>query len=76
MIITNNLVEPNVLKSYIKAKFVEEFLSLFDSENPAERDILKNILHKLYAKVSFYSEFFSIPTKFVSIAMCRVTRFN
>ena len=26
MCITSNLVEPNVLKSYIKAKFVEEFL--------------------------------------------------
>ena len=51
MIVTSNLVEVNVLKAYIKSKFVEEFLSLLDSEDPAERDILKNILHKLYAKV-------------------------
>ena len=52
MIITSNLVEVNMLKSFIKARFVEEFLALFESEEPLERDILKNILHKMYAKVS------------------------
>ena len=31
---------------------VQEFLELFDSEESVERDYLKNILHKLYAKVS------------------------
>ena len=33
-------------------QFVQEFLDLFDSEESVERDYLKNILHKLYAKVS------------------------
>lgn len=33
-------------------QFVQEFLELFDSEESVERDYLKNILHKLYAKVS------------------------
>ena len=31
---------------------MQEFLELFDSEESVERDYLKNILHKLYAKVS------------------------
>jgi serine/threonine-protein phosphatase 2A regulatory subunit B' len=30
---------------------VQEFLELFDSEESVERDYLKNILHKLYAKL-------------------------
>ena len=33
-------------------QFVQDFLELFDSEESVERDYLKNILHKLYAKVS------------------------
>jgi len=32
---------------------VQDFLELFDSEESVERDYLKNILHKLYAKVSW-----------------------
>lgn len=32
---------------------MQEFLELFDSEESVERDYLKNILHKLYAKVGF-----------------------
>jgi hypothetical protein len=36
---------------YVTPQFVQEFLELFDSEESVERDYLKNILHKLYAKV-------------------------
>ncbi len=32
---------------------MQEFLELFDSEESVERDYLKNILHKLYAKVGY-----------------------
>lgn len=39
------------LKVYVTPQFVQEFLELFDSEESVERDYLKNILHKLYAKV-------------------------
>jgi serine/threonine-protein phosphatase 2A regulatory subunit B' len=39
------------LKVYITPSFVQEFLQLFDSEEPRERDYLKNILHRLYAKL-------------------------
>lgn len=43
------------LKGYISHGFIQEFLSLFDSEEPREREYLKNILHRLYAKVDFLS---------------------
>lgn len=43
------------LKVYVTPQFVQEFLELFDSEESVERDYLKNILHKLYAKVIFIS---------------------
>ena len=39
------------IKVYITPAFVQEFLQLFDSEEPRERDYLKNILHRLYAKL-------------------------
>jgi len=31
--------------------FFKEFLELFDAEEPREREYLKNILHRLYAKL-------------------------
>ena len=43
--------DQGMLKIYINRSFVERFLDLFDSQNPSEREFLKNILHKLYAKV-------------------------
>lgn len=39
------------LKVFITHNFIQEFLELFDSEEPRERDYLKNILHRLYAKL-------------------------
>lgn len=39
------------LRIYINHKFIQEFLELFDSEEPKEREFLKNILHRLYAKL-------------------------
>ena len=47
----NDYVEVSVLKSFITASFIQEFLGLFESEEPVERDVLKNVLHKLYSKV-------------------------
>ena len=52
MILANDKVEAKTLKSYCTPQFIQEFLGLFESEDPVERDILKNILHKLYSKVS------------------------
>ncbi|CAG9325210.1 unnamed protein product [Blepharisma stoltei] len=38
------------LKVFITPSFIQDFLQLFDSEEPRERDYLKNILQLLYAK--------------------------
>jgi len=53
-LVINESVEVRSLKVYVTPQFVQEFLELFDSEESVERDYLKNILHKLYAKVSLY----------------------
>ena len=50
-LVINEAVEVRSLKVYITPQFVQEFLELFDSEESVERDYLKNILHKLYAKL-------------------------
>jgi serine/threonine-protein phosphatase 2A regulatory subunit B' len=51
-LVVNETVEVRQIKIYVTPQFVQEFLELFDSEESVERDYLKNILHKLYAKVS------------------------
>lgn len=51
-LVINEAVDVKSLKIYVTPAFVQEFLELFDSEESVERDYLKNILHKLYAKVS------------------------
>ena len=50
-LVINDAVEVRSLKVYVTPQFVQEFLELFDSEESVERDYLKNILHKLYAKL-------------------------
>lgn len=50
-LVINEAVEVRNLKVYVNPQFVQEFLTLFDSEESVERDYLKNILHKLYAKL-------------------------
>jgi len=53
-LVINEAVDVKSLKVYVTPQFVQEFLELFDSEESVERDYLKNILHKLYAKVSYF----------------------
>jgi len=52
-LVINEAIDVKSLKVYVTPQFVQEFLELFDSEESVERDYLKNILHKLYAKVIF-----------------------
>ena len=61
-LVINESVEVRSLKVYVTPQFVQEFLDLFDSEESVERDYLKNILHKLYAKVSHPLDNFSRRT--------------
>lgn len=50
-LINKETVEVNTLCAFINHKFMQQFLELFDSEEPHEREYLKNILHSLYAKL-------------------------
>ena len=50
-LIINENIDVKALRAYINHKFIQEFLELFDSEEPKEREYLKNILHRLYAKL-------------------------
>ena len=50
-LIINEGIDVKALRSFINHKFIQEFLELFDSEEPKEREYLKNILHRLYAKL-------------------------
>ena len=50
-LIINEAADVKSLKVFVTTQFVQEFLELFDSEEGVERDYLKNILHKLYAKL-------------------------
>ncbi|KAI9251577.1 protein phosphatase 2A regulatory B subunit [Sporodiniella umbellata] len=40
----------NIAKRYIDPNFVVQFLGLFDSSDPRERDFVKTILHRLYGR--------------------------
>lgn len=42
--------DTNRAKTYIDNKFASSLLNLFESEDPRERDYLKNILHGIYAR--------------------------
>jgi serine/threonine-protein phosphatase 2A regulatory subunit B' len=48
--IVSSDVDVRVLKKYVNVRFVRKFLILFDSEDHRERDYLKTILHRVYAK--------------------------
>ncbi len=50
-LIINEAVDMKSLRVFITHKFIQEFLELFDSEEEKEREYLKNILHRLYAKL-------------------------
>ena len=50
-LVVNEGADVKSLKVFVTQKFIREFLELFDSEEPKEREYLKNILHRLYAKL-------------------------
>lgn len=50
-------VDPKTLRDYIDHRFLTNLLSLFQSEDLRERDSLKNIYHRIYAKFTFYRSF-------------------
>ena len=50
-LIINEACDVKTFKPFVTSNFISEFLQLFDSDLVEERDFLKNILHKLYAKL-------------------------
>ncbi len=50
-LIVNDAADVKSLKHYVTNRFIQEFLQRFESEEPKEREYLKNILHRLYAKL-------------------------
>jgi serine/threonine-protein phosphatase 2A regulatory subunit B' len=50
-LIVNEATDVKSLKYHINHSFIQDLQELVDSEEPRERDYLKNILHRLYAKL-------------------------
>ena len=46
----NVYLSSDVLMGHISNAFIKQFVELFDSEDPRERDYLKTILHRIYGK--------------------------
>mmetsp|Transcript_5655 Transcript_5655/g.8949 ORF Transcript_5655/g.8949 Transcript_5655/m.8949 type:complete len:122 (-) Transcript_5655:540-905(-) len=46
-----------MMASNISQSFISQFLDLFDSEDPRERDYLKTILHRVYGKFMVLREY-------------------
>uniref|UniRef100_A0A7S2TWZ1 Serine/threonine protein phosphatase 2A regulatory subunit n=1 Tax=Lotharella oceanica TaxID=641309 RepID=A0A7S2TWZ1_9EUKA len=59
-------LDVRLMRKFITIKFVNNLLGLFDSEDPRERDYLKTILHRIYAKFMMLRAFIrkSINTAF------------
>lgn len=49
--------DPKELREYIDHSFLVNLLSLFQSEDPRERESLKNVYHQIYSKFTFYRSF-------------------
>lgn len=49
--IVSHETDPRIAREYINETFILQLLDLFDSEDPREREYLKNILHRIYGKI-------------------------
>ncbi|KAL5561247.1 hypothetical protein UlMin_030994 [Ulmus minor] len=50
-------IDSKTLCSYIDHPFLMNLLSLFQSEDPRERESLKNVYHRIYLRFTFYRAF-------------------
>lgn len=50
-IVVSELVDVKNLKNFITPLFIHNLLELFNSEEPQEREFLKTVLHRTYAKL-------------------------
>ncbi|KAK3006548.1 hypothetical protein RJ639_017703 [Escallonia herrerae] len=49
--------DAKALRDYIDHSFLQSLLALFQSEDPRERESLKNVYHRVYSKFTFYRSF-------------------
>ncbi|XP_060676177.1 serine/threonine protein phosphatase 2A 57 kDa regulatory subunit B' beta isoform isoform X1 [Ziziphus jujuba] len=49
--------EPRILREYIDYPFLQNLLTLFQSEDPRERESLKNVYHRIYTRFTSYRFF-------------------
>ncbi|GAB5361605.1 hypothetical protein AAMO2058_000726800 [Amorphochlora amoebiformis] len=70
-------LDVRLMRKFITIDFVNKLLDLFDSEDPRERDYLKTILHRIYAKFMMLRAFIrkSINTTFYNF-IYRTERHN
>lgn len=50
-------MDPKTLREYIDHHFLINLLSLFQTEDPRERNSLENVYHRIYAKFTFCCSF-------------------
>lgn len=50
-------MDPETLRNYVNHPFLLNLLSLFRSEDPRERESLKNVYHRIYSRFIFYRSF-------------------
>ncbi|KAK7829347.1 serine/threonine protein phosphatase 2a 57 kda regulatory subunit b' beta isoform [Quercus suber] len=50
-------MDPETLRDYVNHPFLLNLLSLFRSEDPRERESLKNVYHRIYSRFIFYRSF-------------------
>ncbi|XP_022719861.1 serine/threonine protein phosphatase 2A 57 kDa regulatory subunit B' beta isoform-like [Durio zibethinus] len=50
-------IDPKTLRNYIDNHFILNLLFLFQSEDPRERESLKNIFHRMYSRFTFHRSF-------------------
>lgn len=50
-------MDPETLRNYVNHPFLLNLLSLFQSEDPRERESLKNVYHRIYSRFTFHRSF-------------------
>ena len=63
----STVITGKVMAANISQSFVSQFLDLFDSEDPRERDYLKTILHRVYGK--YMSQRALVRTKVMNLIL-------
>ena len=55
--IVSTEVSGKVTKKYVDQAFLRQWIELFDSEDPRERDYVKTVLHRMYGKFMSHRSF-------------------